>query len=262
MIKDKLTLFIGGGLRHFDEVKEFILKNISIMHHKLIVFDAFNNCKWNSGRVNYIYDIPFNIDLVRKYNKLGIGVYTNFSNSKIDLMDPVGNNILKVLNTTNLNGVIIQNEGLFNYIKKYYPNLKLSYSIIGFPNDYNIENIDLSKLEKYDYICPRYEYLKGIKFNKDKVEIMINDRCKFNCEIFHDHFELISMVNRMQVKNKHYLNNIQQCIISNKCYPDMDKDEVQNFINKGYKVFKISGRSFINNDTYKNSCLDYLKYFL
>ena len=262
---------IAGAFKKSHILIPFLLKNKNI---EMCFYDGVNFCRWNGGRVNE--NNNFNSKIFDFYNKYDKGVFLTFSNRFIDnLKDPVGNELLNILNSNNINGVIICNESLRLYIKEKYQNLKLIYSITGHPSEVTVNNELLSyykELElKYDLIVPRYEmvfnefFIKNI--NPKKYEIMLNDTCLFGCNLWQKHFDKIAELNRKFGDPYRFIDNneikrISECWLKSfdpeigssedrekygDCLGmDLSPTAIKNAKKIGYCNWKISGRE--NND--------------
>lgn len=243
------------------------------------VFDGVEYCKWNGGRVNKCN--PFDPKILEYYNKKNIPLYFTFSNPNIDLNDTTGNFLLEQIKDYN-NGCIIVNDNLREYIRSKYPNLKLIYSVTGHPNNPSVDIKYLKDLEKrYDLIVPRYEWTFNPEFynNVDvsKYEIMINDTCKYNCELWNDHFSAIAKLNEQGDPycdtSKKEIIKIRECWIPGfnpsvgseedrqkygDCLGmDLSVNALKNAIKIGYKHFKIMGREN-SNDVFFAETSDFL----
>lgn len=257
-------LSIGGAFCHFETIKSLFLKNYLKLKNKVTVFDGFNDSVWNGCRTYLEAPTEFSEDQLKIYNKLGIGVYFTFSNNIIDITLKEENTVLKILNKSKLNGVIIRNEDLRKHIRKNYPNLKILFSVSGFTS------LDFSNIKdyesKYDLVCPRYEWVFNkdfySKINKNKYKIMLNDTCKFGCTLWEKHFNLINQLIREKCQDRKIIDKARSCWIGNeKNNPsngwgtdiekyginlgmDLNNDALANALKIGYSRFKFSGREF------------------
>ena len=269
----KVNLNVAGAFNKFNIIIKQILKNKNV---NFTVFDGVENLPWNGGRVNYLYNTNFDLDKLKIYNKLGVGVFITFSNQFIDITDKRGNEILEYLNVSSLNGVIIVNENLRKHIRENFKNLKIMFSVTGFNElDLNfIKNLET----KYDLICPRFEWVFNPKFyhnvNSEKYKIMLNDTCKENCELWSKHFLKINEANRDNISDPNVLRKIQECWIKNeidnpnngwRCNSpnsgmDLNKYDIKKCLKIGYHNFKLSGREMQPNE-FKNDLESYLNIF-
>ena len=253
-------IFLAGGIVKFRIISE-ILRKRKIKN--LCVFDGVKS-PWHGGRVNtYVKD--FSPSIVKYYNKRNIGFYCAFSNDIIDVTLPKENKILEFLNQNPLNGVIIANDDFREYIRKYYPNLKICLSITSFDSidvPKNIKELE----DKYDYICPRFEMIFNPDFLKvidpKKYKIMLNDTCRYSCKLWRKHFSEISRYNRDNLGDP---NKIQECwlpyfdpnVPSKYECMDLDINALKKCKEIGYENFKISGRE-LNDKVYTDEIIEYL----
>lgn len=262
---------VAGAFRKSNILRIFVMQNKNI---DMCFYDGVDYCRWNGGRINN--DTFFDAKIFDFYNNYNKGVYLTFSNRFIDdLNDARCNDLLHILNTNSINGVILCNDDLRKHIRDRYPKLNLIYSITGHPSDITINDklIDyLKDLEsKYDLIVPRFEWTFNKEFysniNPKKYEIMVNDTCKYGCTLFREHFDAINNLNRIY-GNPHKtipvdeLKRVHECWLPNfdpekgsehdrKKYGDclgMDLSPlaVKNAKKIGYDNWKIMGRE--NND--------------
>lgn len=167
-----------------------------------VVYDAPNLCQWNGGRISR--DIWLTEEMVAWFNDADIGVSLAFSNFEIDLNDTEGNRLLEMLKHDPRNGVILLNEDLRQYIRRNYPEYKLTFSIAGHPNRIDIDTALLNHYRdlenKYDKIVPRFEMALNPAFydtaKHTQYEVMVNDTCIYGCRVLEEHMRAISEVNR------------------------------------------------------------------
>lgn len=245
----------AGAVSHFDIFKKYIgiVRRLQSLGYVIDVYDGTNLCKWNGGRANknqYLTD-----DIVNFYNDNGMGVSLTFTNNIIDCSDKVGNDLLHLLNKSNLNSVVIVDDGLRRHIRSEYPNLSICYSLSGSAS--TIEGY--KSLEGvYDYICPRSEFCINEDFIKSvnlvKYVVLLEQHC-INCPQFDFHFNKLSEINREY--DNPYIEDINMCHKWNDCIlPDYNSDNnegvpeyltksmVSWFKSKGYVNFKLPGRDF------------------
>lgn len=234
-----------GGIQNFQMITKKHLGKIRKLQSKanLIVYDGFDNCKWNGGRINE--DIKLR-DYQKYFELLNISIACTFSNYKIDLDDPIGNTLLKQLNT---GYVILNNDELNNFIITNYPTLTriLSYT----SNDTKLEHY-LEKENYYDLIVPKIDLLFDDNFikniNTKKYQILLDEQCN-KCPIFFEHYNEMSDFNYNQIqvdkniaKAKHtcYLEDFNK---SNTIGLDLiSRKHISRLLNIGFEHFKIPGR--------------------
>ena len=256
----KFRVSIPGAFSRFSELMKLgIFKWAKVFD--VSVYDGLASSPWNSGRINSLCSLPdedYSRKLAKIYNSKGIGVFITFSNYRIDDLDRViENRFLSALNESRLNGVILVNPELRDWVRKHYPHLKISYSVSGF------SNVDLSNIQtifqNHDLICPRYEWVFNPEFLREfdisKCNVMLNDCCKENCRLWGAHFKAISDANRLGIQDQTEARKVQECwIATESCNPrvgwghgedigmNLSIDGVRRLVELGYCGFKICGR--------------------
>jgi len=223
------------------------------------LYDSLPGLKWNGGRTinNDLVNTQTVLKNIENINYLGIGINFTFSNFLIkenDLKDKKCNDILRVLSSSNLNGVIVSSMLLKDYIMKYYPNLKIILSLTYFYN--NIDNISNEIKKTFQdnvyhkiVIPPDYNYDFNLLLNlnnKNKIELLLNETCYKNCKYKKEHYRLINEdnLNHTTFANGfcykvHTQTSINYNLISNEY-------DIEKFVKLGIKNFKISGRTLEN----------------
>lgn len=260
-------IFLPGAFNHTNELLLLLLKIFKCIPLNLIFYDGVDNSVWNGGKPNILCKSKFSYKTLKLLNSKNIGVYLTFSNFYInDLSLKHENEILEQLNESKLNGVILTNKKLYDYIKKNHKNLNLSLSVTYFKN-WNHNIYDFKMLEDcFNFICPMYSWVFDEKFiNKidvSKYKIMLNDTCKVNCSNWHNHFEHICKYNLLPLKEQNVdtADKIYQCWIkTDKDNPnvgwqkdklkygvkhgmDIDIEGLKILYNYGFRTFKLNGR--------------------
>ena len=276
---DNLPIWnIGGGIKHRDNlIREFrIHKEYLDTNHKLFnyVYDSIFGLKWNGGRICLPQDsMPFEemIELIKEYNRLGIGFNWSFSNLLIkeeDLKDPYCNLALEATNNS-LNGVILTSSLLRDYIRKQYSNMRIIYSVcngLKEIEDYNkaLDNNDIVVL--HPDFNHNYSFLDKLK-EKDRIEIMVNDMCSFGCPYRKEHYLELSRIAFLQSVNP-IINTREEidssrtggCIAVQAGYVKDGRNrinfsDIDNMLAMGFKHFKLIGREH-NWDYYYNNDLE------
>jgi len=266
-----MKITIAGAFTH--NLMPFLLKSSLYKKHDLTVYDGPNNCAWNGGRINR--DITITEQDILSYNALKIKVALTFSNPEINLKDPVGNALLKNLessqNKTGVqNEIILINSKFRKFLRKKYSFI-LKFSITGhdllaYPPESIQEKYQkyYDKLEKkYDIVVPKMEHVFQEWFlqNRDlsKYEIMVNDTCRPDCPYYKSHFEEIAKMNLVFKNEKSAYDynpelskRVEECWLPNfnpdkeltSCGTGMDFDSsmIKKARKLGYSRFKISGR--------------------
>lgn len=264
----------------------YLILQILKHHHnpnQFIFYDGVDNSIWNGGKPNILSKSTYSYKTLKKLNSMGIGVYLTYSNFFIeDINLSHENQILEQLNESDLNGVILVSDLLYNHIKSNYKNLKTALSVSSFKtwnhNDYNFTELE----DKYDYICPMYTwsfdetFIK--KINPSKYKIMLNDTCKVNCKNWHNHFVEICKTNLNPSITPEEADKIYQCWIATETNNpnngwkedrerlgmgvgmDITKDGIKKLQELGYTHFKVQGRDMPKLE-FSRTITEYLKYF-
>jgi hypothetical protein len=269
---------ISGAVQKYELIMIWNIKNRDLIKGlQITYYDMPNNCAWNGGRVNRTINLEKR--MVDTYNKLGHGVDLGFTNHVIlDVGDDVGNQLLKMVtgenNPNKLHGVILCSETLRRYLRKTYPELKLTYSITGHPttDQLNFEGYYKELEAKYDIIVPKYSHLPQVlelleagKLDGSKYEILINDNCNVTCQFYSEHFAQISHLNSAikapweenralshQIEIKPKLKTGPITKEPNCVQDDIKVTKLQRFYDTGVRNFKISGRDLEDDEfTYR-----------
>lgn len=261
-----MNYIIAGAFSKFNDLSLYILRHKPHKRYGITVYDGIMSCSWNGGRINR--DIEYKDSQIEFYYNRGIGIALTFSNPEIDLDDVIGNNLLDKFHRDG-NRIILINEELRNYIRKYYPRYELTYSITGMGNiNIPMRNDDLKfyrDLElKYDLIVPRMEHVFDSKFeelDQSKYEILLNDTCIWNCPYYKEHFELIAKQNTIAHKPWEELGH-DECFKIEECWlpkfdpsiesqydgMDISKSKIEELKLRGIEHFKISGRELVSEE--------------
>ena len=225
---------------------EYFYDNINISG----IYGSFY-CPWNGGRTNSSF-LDFNIKqkIIKFFNNLNVGIlftYTNTMLEQRDLYDMYGNEDLKLISSNSLNKIIIVSDLLKQYIRSQYPNIKFISSIasnINNTQDYDICVINANKNNTQE--------LFDIK-NKSKIELLVNSNCIKNCPFEKKHYDNISMINLSKQTEyfkcpykKDSMNSLEEM---SKSEIFISVDNLYNqYVPKGFNIFKINGRHVGNND--------------
>jgi hypothetical protein len=268
-----INVKVGGAVAKYELILMWNLKHKDLVKNlQFTYYDMPNDCVWNGGRVNR--SITLEQKMVDTYNKFHHGICLGFTNNVIlDVGDEVGNSMLRMVANNNphkLHGVVLMSETLRRYLRKNYPELKLTYSITGHPttDQLNFEGYYKELEDKYDVIVPKYSHLDQVlalleadKLDGSKYEILINDNCNTTCQFYSEHFAQISYLNttvespwdknhdlsnQIEIKPKIKAGTLKKepnCIQGN-----LNVDNLQRFYNAGVRHFKISGRDLEDVD--------------
>lgn len=245
---------------------EYFYDDISINS----VFGNFCHSIWDGGRYHdtfqnfaYLEDIQI---IQHIYNDiLNISMRLVCSNILIqpqDCLDKFSNLILSTCEN-NQNNIIIGNDILEEYIRKNYPKYKFISSTTKC-----LDNNDqiIKELQKdYLYVCLSYNKNQDIKFLKnipielkEKVELLVNERCVLNCTQRRTHYLEISKsnysYNSKYDKDFKCLNNAKQKCLNSSA---ISYNNLNTYINLDINHFKIQGRWGSDNSFLLQSLMSY-----
>ncbi len=238
------------------------------------VFGSFPPSLWNGGRAQCgICDKNFIRTVIRNFNERGIPLRFTFTNPMLEkkhLSDNFCNMVLHLADN-GLNEVIVVSPLLEEYIRKNFPNYKITSSTCKrilnqeqlcaeVEKDYHIVVID------YD-LNHDFDTLKKIP-DKKKCELLVNASCNPECPVRKEHYDAIGMqqiayANHMKKysdvpfnienfkKNHPEAVKFIDCPCGERTLFDVVKlknhitpDEIWNtYIPMGFEQFKIEGRS-------------------
>ena len=267
-----MNVRIGGGVSKYKLIMIFMARNKNLIDDMQITYyDMPNDCSWNGGRINR--NIVLTDNMLNTFNNNKSGFCLGFTNLVIlDMGDKIGNDLLRMVSNNNphkLHGVVLASETLRRYIRKNYPDLKLTYSITGHPTTdcLNFQDYYKELEEKYDVIVPKFSHLEKIlplleqkKLDSKKYEILINDNCNASCQFYAEHFTQISHINSsLENAWENYHEKSYQIEIKPMIKPgiqknidcinvdDLESNFLQKFYDVGVKHFKISGRDYTDD---------------
>ena len=276
-----ITLNIGGAFTH-PFLSFFVRNKKEFKKVDLTLYDGVNNCTWNGGRINR--NIFITEKDIEKYNKLGITIALTFSNTKINVFDKRGREILIWLDESQKkykvkNKIILVNDEFRKFLRLNY-DFELIHSITGhdlkaYPDlelQKNYINYYKQLKNKYDTVVPKMEHVFQEWFldqDLSQYEVMTNDTCMPDCPYYKQHFEEIARFNRILKNEKipydfntKLAQAIEECWLPNfdpnkeltSCRTGMDFNEnlVKKALKLGYKNFKISGRENSFNEVTDN----------
>lgn len=269
-----ILLNIAGAVVHYNAlVGKLPLIGLRNKNVKFNVYEGPNLCQWNGGRINR--DIVLTEEIVNRYNKFGISISLTFTNHTIDLTDPIGNELLEMLDRSGkqynvVNKIVLINDELREYIRSKY-NFQLIYSITGHPSDVKITDEMIARYKdlesKYDWIVPKFEVVFEPEFytkvDTSKYELLINDTCIYGCKYYYEHFYEIAKQNTLssdpwkELGHEHCF-KVEECWLP-KFNPDIGSEAnrkkygerlgmdytpamITKALDLGYRAFKISGR--------------------
>lgn len=226
------------------------------------LYGAFPNAIWNGGRCEFgKIDIPLFKDIVGLVNSLGIAIRYTFTNCLIreeHLSDEYCNELMSMCDN-GMNEVLVNAPLLENYLRANYPDFKYILSTTTLTRGAEAIN---DACKKYDLVVADYRDVKNREFLqeivlRDKVEILLNESCIFDCAYRKSHYEAIS-------KSQLYLQDTEE---ERKCmYHDatkfreayVRKDTLYDvLVPMGYINYKIRGRE-MNPEKLMNEYFMYL----
>lgn len=265
---------IGGAFSNSQLLIDFfeIAKYVNNSNFKFNVYDTPANIIWQGGRCDVqmgnIPDEEF-IKAIDRFNSLNVGFTFIFSSNLIekeDLADKKGNFYLEKFNKKD-NGIVILNDDFADYVRKNYPEYKLTLSLTHMNRKAN-KDWYMRKFEKYDIIV-----ILGEKANEEflsqfepeyikRFEVMCNEYCFYGCPHRELHYRLIETANKTQNEellsvylklcmfnaskhlkmNKKQILNLKDCMLS---YEEIDKLK-----QLGIENWKMVGRSLAKEQLY------------
>ncbi len=243
------------------------------MAHVINSFHGAPDLLWNGGRVNAnVKNYPDAENYFKALNSLGIGVYLTFSNvilEKKHLEDEESNRLLDCLDEKcGLNGVIVVNDLIADYIRKKKPGLKLISSVVKNFIENPKGDIDWYKRmeDRFDQVVVHTDHMFDLdlldKLDRKKSEILITEGCIYKCPNRAHHQTLNSVFNIAQYEDKKKADEIMEeikVIRETKCAggganlnPEkntqnlrtcyLDHEDVKTIYDMGFRNLKISGR--------------------
>lgn len=225
-------------------------------------------CLFQGGRVSpQTAEIGDALDLLKEYGARGIGCRLTFSNTRItdkDLSDEVSNKLLACVNAGENNGVIVSSDLLARYIRDRYPNLTLVSSLVKPSVEMGLGNETPEYYNKlfslYDVVVinpallDRADFLESI-IHKDRIEFLVNHRCRKNCTMARKHYELQLDLEQATLRGEGIegqrerlmeLNNV--CLGLRSENPTdtniLSVNDINRLQSMGFNHFKIEGRDY------------------
>jgi hypothetical protein len=257
-----------SGLFHYRIFLKILINSLN-SHDILHVVGSFHGCPdliWNGGYLNANVPNVDSIKFFRRLNEHGMGVFMTFSNVALEkkhLSDVESNLLLERLDEkSGLNGVMVANDLLSDYIREKKPGLKqicsMEKSIIENP-DGDIEWYKKMQ-ERFDRVAIHTNHIFDLdlldKLDRDKTEILVNDECSYKCPTRKQHLELISRFNIARSKEvADGLKKIKQSLCTGEFHTTSeDKNpahvrscflkhgELKTIYDMGFRNFRICGR--------------------
>lgn len=232
------------------------------------VYGTFPGAIWNGGRAVFGITSKGDIEkIIKAYNEKGVPLRFTWTNSLLTqehVSDTYCNLIMRLANN-GLNQVLVNREVLEAYIRTNYPSYKLISSTTK-----RIVNPDtlLEEMEK-DYFLVVLDYdlnhddqvLELLHPHADRVEILVDEICYPGCPRRSDHYADESL-KQLEYEisapypcpNRNTPRSFDEC---RKRPAFIAADEIDSYIEKGFRNFKLVGRGLPQNFV-KESYLYYL----
>ncbi len=231
-------------------------------------------CAWAGGRdtffkLNNLKQIDFYLKYLNTRNLIPTFTFTNINKIEEQLNDEFSNNLLDIAYQNDAH-FLVASDSLYNHIKSRYPNAKMHCSVITpICKKLDDKNFDETKfynemLDKYEIVVMRPEYtIENIdKLDKlisdiSRVEVLINQHCKYNCQYHKQHCIIINEFNNAKFsvneKTKYSTDKLMDLkkYINSHCPKTFDKEyrsvcmtdeQVSQLIDIGIKKIKLQGR--------------------
>ena len=239
------------------------------------VFGNFQFTIFEGGRIftNYHHATKELIsDILYEYNQnFGVPVRLVFTNNQITpehYLDRFSNVTLK-LAENNFNEIVINNDGLENYIREKYPYFFFISSTTKCLNNTKLLKEELNN-EKYKMVCLDYNLNHNFSFlktltqeEKDKCEFLVNAICPSGCPNRKEHYKL----NGIYHLNYGKAYCMTHCPIKDSTlnpsvwnYPNNISPEelYTTYKDLGFSHFKLEGRTLNQNEVAGN----YVRYMI
>ncbi len=263
------------SLFHYDEVVFLLFDYLKELGISPTIKSTYGSVKstWGGGR-------PSGWETVRredaehiiyKHNDNGVSCCFTFSNFNIEeshLDDQVANLLLEIASEgSQKNYAIVSSDLLADYIKSRYPKIGLISSVLKpvYERPKNQDNPEYyNKLcEIYDYVTLRPEvcfdnsFLKKIK-KKNKIEVIVNQPCIFNCPLTKLHYDFFAQVERGEkLRSEDFCNKEKQKISSIYKTTLFSNDDMDRILKLGFNNFKLAGRRYT-----KEMLIDIFAYYV
>jgi collagenase-like PrtC family protease len=196
---------LSGGIVHRGLLLPFIdaleARNVSLSVH-----DGFSGLSWSGGRESGSAMDPGALDgVLEQYRRRGVGFNLLFSNHLLgpdDLGHEYGNWLLQKLHDE-LNGVVVCDGVLADYVRERYPKYQLVRSVVNayldkiiYRRPDAIVRYFEEKLRQYDRVVVpselnlRFELLDQL--DKSKLEFLVNNNCFWHCPFVVKHYTQIA----------------------------------------------------------------------
>ena len=217
------------------------------------VYGTFPGAIWNGGRATFGVTLKREMEqIINTYNRFGVPVRFTFTNSCIEekhLNDTYCNLIMEVANNGH-NQVLVNTPVLEDYLRREYPDFEYISSTTKRILDLDTFKEELNKdykLVVLDYDLNHNEdVLKALEPSAGRVEILVDEICFPNCPKRKEHYRVESMMQltfdrgeTFDCPNKKTIPNFSECM---KRPAFISKDEIGQYVDRGYVNFKLVGR--------------------
>jgi collagenase-like PrtC family protease len=228
-------------------------------------------CRWDTNRVpckvSNDEQVKNSLQLYNSRNIACCFTFNNFDVTEDMLSDEIPNAILKLASESEVdNYAIISSDILYSYIKEKYPKIKLISSVIRPYNEFVVTS-DTPQYynnlcNKYDRVVIRaelnfdYKFLKKLKY-KNKIELLVNNWCVFNCSLRHFHYRRLSEKS-MDKDNLTFCNNKKKDIdyINNNTL--LSRNDIIKLEKLGFEYFKLDGRYWTDIELFNDVISRYI----
>ena len=265
------SFFIISGLYQYQDINTILLQAKTNFPKKFLpnriirgVYGNFPNTIWNGEDMLFSPEtllMPQIIDILSHYNRMGLQIYLNCTNSEItekQCFDTYCNLILKhTLENNFFNACVVNSPFLSEYLSKKYP--ELLHIIVGKNNEIDTEcakNINFPF-----FLNPQnnnnFEQLK-LYPNKNNIYITLNPYC-ISCPIQKTclYKENIAQLTYDNVAAKQYSCSTIKNIKHHELEYFISSEQINDYIQKGYRHFVIE-----QMPTYQKQIDEYLYYFI
>lgn len=249
---------------------ELIFKLVTIIEDKFeyrlpikYIFGS-PSVKWNGGRcilkdMDKLEDFKFiekEIENTIKREIIPVFTFSNTFLTEKDLFDERCNIVLKLINDLGAE-VIVASSILEQYIRELYPKIKIHASVIlsTFEKDRNLDFYERLSSNFHNYVVhpdDNFNYKLLQELPKVNAEILVNEKCKYLCQIRKEHYKSISVEQIELIEgnysDKRFLNScnmipeIKQSVTKERNI-SLTREEVKKIISLGYSSLKIQGRT-------------------
>ncbi len=236
------------------------------------------DCAWQGGRESWLKitslsQIDYYLKCLKSQNLIPTFTFTNINKIEEKLNDETSNNLLDIAYKNDAH-FIVASDALYNHIKSRYPEAKMHCSVINpICKQIDDKNFDETRfynemLDKYEIVVLRPEYtienidrLDKIISDISRVEVLINQYCRYNCQYHKLHYIVVNEVNYLKFnpteKEKlgyeiEKMSNLSEDI-DKYCPLRLDIDyksvymtdeQVEKLVNIGVKKLKLQGRQY------------------